>query len=183
MTEARFPPGWDEERVQRVIDHYEHLSEDEAVAEDLRAVDASLPLHPAQQFAQALDAEDYPAARALFAGDCEYAVRGEVHRGLKLNVTQEKRCNRSHRPPHVRPQHFLSFRPLAGIIESPILRPDGTILNPPGYDAATGFLHEPAGPVPSIPDSPTRADAMAARDVLLDSRMSAWVKQLASQVK
>lgn len=29
-----FPPGWDEERVQRVLDHYETLSEGEAVAED-----------------------------------------------------------------------------------------------------------------------------------------------------
>lgn len=30
----RFPPGWDEARVRRVIDHYESQSEDEAFAED-----------------------------------------------------------------------------------------------------------------------------------------------------
>ena len=29
-----FPPGWDEERVQSVIAHYEQQTEDEAVAED-----------------------------------------------------------------------------------------------------------------------------------------------------
>ena len=29
-----FPPGWDAERVQSVIDHYEQRTEDEAVAED-----------------------------------------------------------------------------------------------------------------------------------------------------
>ena len=29
-----FPPGWDEERVHRVIEHYESQSEDEAIAED-----------------------------------------------------------------------------------------------------------------------------------------------------
>ena len=29
-----FPPGWDEERVQGVIDYYENQTEDEAVAED-----------------------------------------------------------------------------------------------------------------------------------------------------
>ena len=35
ITQAnRFPPGWDEERVQRVLDHYESQTEDEAVAED-----------------------------------------------------------------------------------------------------------------------------------------------------
>ena len=28
-----FPPGWDEERVQSVIAHYEQQTEDEAVAE------------------------------------------------------------------------------------------------------------------------------------------------------
>jgi hypothetical protein len=30
----RFPPGWDEERVRRVIAHYEQQSEEEALAED-----------------------------------------------------------------------------------------------------------------------------------------------------
>lgn len=30
----KFPPGWDEARVKRVIEHYDKQSEDEAVAED-----------------------------------------------------------------------------------------------------------------------------------------------------
>ena len=34
MSESRFPPGWDEDRVQEVLDHYEQQSDDEAVAED-----------------------------------------------------------------------------------------------------------------------------------------------------
>ena len=34
MSQTRFPPGWDEERVRRVLAHYEEQSEDEAVAED-----------------------------------------------------------------------------------------------------------------------------------------------------
>ncbi len=34
MKPNRFPEGWDEQRVRRVIDHYEHQTEDEAVAED-----------------------------------------------------------------------------------------------------------------------------------------------------
>jgi hypothetical protein len=29
-----FPPGWDEERVQRVLDHYEKQTDEEAAAED-----------------------------------------------------------------------------------------------------------------------------------------------------
>jgi len=31
---SRFPAGWDQKRVQAVIDHYEKQTEDEAVAED-----------------------------------------------------------------------------------------------------------------------------------------------------
>ena len=33
MKRNEFPPGWDEERVQKVIDYYENQTEDEAVAE------------------------------------------------------------------------------------------------------------------------------------------------------
>lgn len=39
MTEdTKFPPGWDEERVRLLLEHYEDQSEDEAVAEDEAAL-------------------------------------------------------------------------------------------------------------------------------------------------
>jgi len=34
MKQRKFPPGWDEQRVRKVIAHYEVQTEDEAVAED-----------------------------------------------------------------------------------------------------------------------------------------------------
>jgi hypothetical protein len=34
MSQKRFPPGWDEERVQEVLARYETQSEAEAMAED-----------------------------------------------------------------------------------------------------------------------------------------------------
>ena len=34
MKQNRFPKGWAEDRVKRVLDHYENQTEDEAVAED-----------------------------------------------------------------------------------------------------------------------------------------------------
>lgn len=34
MKNNGFPPGWDEKRVQRVLAHYEHQTQIEAVAED-----------------------------------------------------------------------------------------------------------------------------------------------------
>ena len=34
MKQDKFPPNWDEERVQSVIDYYENQTEDEAVTKD-----------------------------------------------------------------------------------------------------------------------------------------------------
>ncbi len=34
MKMTRFPPGWDEARVRRVLEHYEEQTESEALAED-----------------------------------------------------------------------------------------------------------------------------------------------------
>jgi len=34
MKQSKFPPGWDEQRVRRVLEHYEQQTEEEAVAED-----------------------------------------------------------------------------------------------------------------------------------------------------
>ena len=31
---TQFPPGWDEERVRKVIENYESQTEEEAMAED-----------------------------------------------------------------------------------------------------------------------------------------------------
>jgi hypothetical protein len=38
MSESKFSAGWDAERVKRLIDHYEGLTEDEQVAEDEAAI-------------------------------------------------------------------------------------------------------------------------------------------------
>ncbi len=35
-----FPPGWDENRIKKVLDHYENQSEEEAAAEDEAAFDS-----------------------------------------------------------------------------------------------------------------------------------------------
>ena len=38
---SNYPPGWDEFRVKRVLEHYECQSEEEAVAEDEAAYEDS----------------------------------------------------------------------------------------------------------------------------------------------
>jgi hypothetical protein len=52
---------------------------------------------------------------------------------------------------------------LTGIANAPTLRPDGSILDQPGYDAATGILYDPRGvDFPPIPPKLTIDDARTA---------------------
>lgn len=41
MSENKFPAGWDEERVRRVLAHFEGQTEDDAVVEDEAGVEPS----------------------------------------------------------------------------------------------------------------------------------------------
>lgn len=52
---------------------------------------------------------------------------------------------------------------LWSVISAPTLRPDGTVLQQPGYDKATQSWYDPCGiEFPKLPESPTREDAEAA---------------------
>jgi hypothetical protein len=61
MKQANFPPGWDEERVRRVLDHYETQSDEEAVAEDEAAYESTT--HTAME----VPVDLVPAVRDLIA--------------------------------------------------------------------------------------------------------------------
>ena len=39
MRKNKFPPGWDEERVRKLLEHYEEQTESEAMAEDEAALE------------------------------------------------------------------------------------------------------------------------------------------------
>ena len=62
------------------------------------------------------------------------------------------------------------FDPLEAIIEAPTMSLDGTILDKPGYDLATGLYYDPRN-MPTVPKfvaKPTADNALAALDVLDD---------------
>jgi hypothetical protein len=59
--QAKFPPGWDEERVRRVLEHYEQQSDDEALAEDEAAFESTT--HTVME----VPIELVPAVRELLA--------------------------------------------------------------------------------------------------------------------
>ena len=57
---------------------------------------------------------------------------------------------------------WAGIRPLRGIIETPLMRPDGTILDSPGYDRVTGYLYAPSAEFLPITEKPTRDEARGA---------------------
>jgi hypothetical protein len=61
------------------------------------------------------------------------------------------------------------IRPLEGVTTAPMLRPDGTILEAPGYDEGTGLLYEPDVTLDPIPDHPPDEEIDAAVRLLLEA--------------
>jgi hypothetical protein len=61
-----------------------------------------------------------------------------------------------------------NVRPLRGVIHSPIVRIDGSVLADPGYDDQTGLLYlpDPALKVPPVPAHPTSGEIQAAVGLL-----------------
>ena len=59
MKQSKFPPGWDEQRVRRVLEHCESQTDEEAVAEDEAALAASTVMD--------IPAEPVPTVRELIA--------------------------------------------------------------------------------------------------------------------
>jgi putative DNA primase/helicase len=85
-----------------------------------------------------------------------------------------------------------AIRPLSGVIESPTIRIDGSIVQVDGYDRQTGLILRSSTAFPSVPESPTKENAARALaellEVLVDFPMqddpdrSAWVSMVLSMV-
>ena len=61
MKQNRFPPGWDEDRVREVLDHYENQTDEEAIAEDEAAFESRT------ETVMAVPNDLVPAVRELIA--------------------------------------------------------------------------------------------------------------------
>jgi hypothetical protein len=61
MSKQKFPAGWDEARVQRLIAHYGQMDDDELTAEDEAALDAE------GQTLMVIPSELVPSVRELIA--------------------------------------------------------------------------------------------------------------------
>jgi hypothetical protein len=99
----------------------------------------------------------------------EAQVRGHLARVANFMKTTEK--GRVHvAPPDVVVQDVMAmgawpFPALEAVVEVPVLRPDGTVMSQPGYDARTRLVYVPAPQlvVPDIPERPTAEDVAKAR--------------------
>ncbi len=62
------------------------------------------------------------------------------------------------------------FPALLGVTETPVLRPDGSVLDRPGYDSGTRLVYVPTASlsIPAIPNAPTQTDAKEAAKFILD---------------
>lgn len=58
------------------------------------------------------------------------------------------------------------FPPITGVISTPTLRPDGTLLFATGYDQMTGLVLISPPVMPPIPDRPTRVQAAQSLDMI-----------------
>lgn len=85
-----------------------------------------------------------------------------------------------------------AVRPLAGVVQSPTIRVDGSIVQIPGYDSRTGLIYRPSVAFPAVPQKPTKDDAAEALselyEVLADFPMcdaadqSAWIGMVLSMI-
>jgi hypothetical protein len=98
---------------------------------------------------------------------------------LSRNIKFQKFCGRKNDwraidPPVVAAETVLDragewrFRNIVGVVTTPTLRPDGTILSQSGYDPATHLLLVDPPKLPPIADNPSREDALQALELLDD---------------
>ncbi|MET8824766.1 hypothetical protein ABZX40_17850 [Streptomyces sp. NPDC004610] len=62
--------------------------------------------------------------------------------------------------------------PLRGIVTAPVIRPDGTLLQAPGYDPATGLYLKPRVPLRRLQPQVTRDSLAAAKRIVLDEMLA-----------
>src|SRR5262249_40514646 len=115
-------------------------------------------------FSPRIDALPPPLLRERLAANARW---------ISIIETRGRTFKKAGRPPgwcvaavHARAD-WPGIRHLEAVIEYPVLRPDGTLLCRPGYDAETGLLLESVAKIPAIPEQPSKRQVDGARDFLL----------------
>ena len=121
-----------------------------------------------------------PGVGGLYLADLTRPHLTELASGLARweKYDQRQRAWRHALPSDKALEGFLArgqwpFPELSGLLTAPTLRPDGSVLDTPGYDAATGLYYDPQGVTfPPLPAQPDIVDARSAieqlREVFVD---------------
>lgn len=150
-------------------------------AEALEAVNAAN--HPARLFARAgavVRVDQAEDGRSIIVAVTDVHLRGEMtraanfyklSRGGELARTAVSPPMDAARDILCRPVAELGLPPLESIAEAPFIRPDGTIVSEPGYDAITRTFYAPVGNMAnfSVAVRPTADDVEGARTLLEDA--------------
>jgi hypothetical protein len=175
LDQLRSWRGWigaqDEDCLPRIVVNNRHLRD--VTEEAIAALDARN--NPPEIFVRAgrlvrvrEDEKGIPEIQAME----DSHVKGRLARVADFVRTTEK-GETTVNPPDwtvkdIQALEAWPFPALEAIVEAPIMRPDGTILDVPGYDPQTRLYYRPAAglDVPRIPAVPTKADIRAAITLL-----------------
>jgi putative DNA primase/helicase len=102
----------------------------------------------------------------------EIATRAAVHERYDARSESYRRCDCPRRvaEAYLSRGSWPELPTLVGVIQAPLVTPDGRLISDPGLDPETGIFYAP-GPMPGWappPANPSRADAQTAIDGLLD---------------
>jgi hypothetical protein len=112
-----------------------------------------------------------PAALAALLAEHAYVYRMRTRRsenGASELFEEEHTPAREALASVLSKKTWPDIPPLRGIIGAPVLRRDGTLLQQPGYDPATGLYLASKVDLPPVPDKPTQEEVSEARAFLLD---------------
>jgi hypothetical protein len=188
------------EKPQIVISTEEHAVADSAIAALARVPGVfcrgQLLVHAVREPGK-LAGITHPVSAARIVALGQAGVRDRLTLAADCVVLRERKGETTvvprHPPAWLAPaiearKSWPGMRHLEGIVESPVLRPDGSVLDQPGYDETTGLLYEPSGEYPAIARNPTKEDAIAAAIKLIDvvcdfpfktdAHRSAWLASL-----
>jgi len=105
----------------------------------------------------ALDAIPLPALRSEISSVCLFTKDGEPGKYQK-HIGEDIHSMRN----------WDGIRPIRSVVNSPVMRKDGTIWQDEGWDSQTMVYHHPSFTLPPIPNNPSKEDAKEASKVLLD---------------
>jgi DNA polymerase I-like protein with 3'-5' exonuclease and polymerase domains len=176
LETAQDPRPPKDNRPKVFLSHEEHWTIDYAV-ESLAGGDKNLyqrggqlvritrPRHPAA--GRRLTTSGAPFLEVLPAAD----LRTRITRTAQIITVAEKEGLLVEVPAHPPPwlvqgiaalPEWPNVRPIESVVETPVLLPDGSVLQKPGYHADSGLYYAADGDYPPVPEAPTLRDARTA---------------------